>query len=368
MNALDRRLVYHFDWTLFVITLAIAGVGVLSLMSASYPGPHKPLHPLVVRQLIWVGAGAVAMVAVVMFDYRSLATYAYPLYAAAVVMLGAVAVIGHSTGGSKRWIHLGFFNLEPSEIAKLALILVLVRFLREEPPAGGLRLPHIIIPMALVGVPAALVLKEPDLGTMLVLILIAATLIFAGGLNLRTLTIVALGAALAAPVAWHGLKPYQRQRVVSFLNPQADALGSGYHIIQSEIAVGSGGEWGKGFLKGTQARLNFLPERTTDFIFSAYAEEFGFAGSMLLLGLYAALIGRGLWIARRARDRFGALLALGLTAVIFWQVAINIGMATGMLPVVGIPLPLVSYGGSSLIALMAGMGLLISINTRRFLF
>jgi rod shape determining protein RodA len=368
MSALDRRLIYHFDWTLFVITLAIAGIGVLSVMSASYPGPHRPLHPLVVRQLIWVGVGAVAMFAVVMFDYRTLATYAYPLYAAAVVMLGVVAVVGHSTGGSKRWFHLGFFNLEPSEIAKLALILVLVRYLREDPPIGGLRLPHILIPTVLLAVPAALVLKEPDLGTVLVLVLIAVTLVFAGGLNLRTLAVVALGAALAAPLAWHTLKPYQRQRVVSFLNPQADALGSGYHIIQSEIAVGSGGEWGKGFLKGSQARLNFLPERTTDFIFSAYAEEFGFAGSMILLGLYAALIGRGLYIARRARDRFGALLALGLTALVFWQVAINIGMATGMLPVVGIPLPLVSYGGSSMIALMAGMGLLISINTRRFLF
>ena len=164
------------------------------------------------------------------------------------------------------------------------------------------------------------------------------------------------------------LKPYQKERVVTFLNPQSDPLGAGYHVIQSEIAVGSGGSWGKGFLKGTQARLNFLPEQTTDFIFSVFAEEFGFAGSMLLLGLYAGLVGRGLLIAGRARDRFGALLALGLTAMVFWQAAINIGMATGILPVVGIPLPLVSYGGSSLIVLMAAMGLLISINARRHLF
>ena len=170
------------------------------------------------------------------------------------------------------------------------------------------------------------------------------------------------------PVAWHVLKPYQKERVLTFLNPQSDPLGAGYHVIQSEIAVGSGGSWGKGFLKGTQARLNFLPEQTTDFIFSVFAEEFGFAGSMLLLGLYAGLVGRGLTIASRARDRFGALLALGLTAMVFWQAAINIGMATGILPVVGIPLPLVSYGGSSLIVLMAAMGLLISINTRRYLF
>lgn len=198
--------------------------------------------------------------------------------------------------------------------------------------------------------------------------LITGTLILASGLNWRTSAALLLGAALVAPVAWHYLKPYQRERLVSFLNPQSDPLGSGYHIIQSEIAIGSGGAWGKGLFKGTQARLNFLPEQTTDFVFAVFAEEFGFAGTMTLIGLYAALIARGVWIARHARDRFGALLALGVTGIIFWQVAINVGMATGMLPVVGITLPLVSYGGSSLIAMMAGMGLLISINTRRYLF
>src|SRR5216684_2789770 len=366
--AVDRRLLYHFDWTVFGITIAIAGVGLLSVISASYTGPHRLLNPLVVRQLIWIGAGTVAMVLVVMFDYRALSTYAYPLYVGVVGLLAAVSVVGSATGGSRRWISLGFFNLEPSELAKLALILVLVRYLREPPPAGGLKLRHIALPGLLLAVPAGLVLKQPDLGTMLTLLLIFASLIYVGGLNLRTLGILALGGLLAAPVAWHELKPYQRQRVVSFLNPQSDPLGAGYHVIQSEIAVGSGGATGKGFLKGTQARLNFLPEQTTDFIFAVFAEEFGFVGSLALLGLYVALVGRGLWIAGRARERFGCLLALGLTAMVFWQAAINIGMATGILPVVGIPLPMVSYGGSSLIVLMASMGLLISINTRRFLF
>jgi rod shape determining protein RodA len=192
--------------------------------------------------------------------------------------------------------------------------------------------------------------------------------VFISGLNWRTMAIAVLGAMLAAPLAWHYLKPYQRERMVSFINPQSDPLGAGYHIIQSEIAIGSGGAWGKGIFQGTQARLNFLPEQTTDFIFAVYAEEFGFAGSMLLLGLYAALIARGAWIARHARDRFGSLLAVGVSGIIFWQVAINIGMATGMLPVVGITLPLVSYGGSSLIAMMAAAGVLISINMRRYLF
>jgi rod shape determining protein RodA len=279
-----------------------------------------------------------------------------------------VAVAGQSTGGSRRWINLGLLKLEPSELAKLAVVLVMVHYLREEPPRGGWRAHQMLIPAVLVAIPVALVLKQPDLGTALILIMITATLVFISGLNWRTMTVALLGAVLAAPVAWHYLKPYQRERMVSFINPQSDPLGAGYHIIQSEIAIGSGGAWGKGIFQGTQARLNFLPEQTTDFIFAVYAEEFGFAGSILLLALYAALIARGAWIARHARDRFGSLLAVGVSGIIFWQVAINIGMATGMLPVVGITLPLVSYGGSSLIAMMAAAGVLISINMRRYLF
>jgi rod shape determining protein RodA len=368
MAALDRRIIYHFDWTLFSLALALCGVGVLSVISATWGGKHHGIDPLVMRQLVWVGVGAALMTTAALIDYRALGTYAYAFYALAVALLIVVAVAGHSTGGSRRWINLGILNLEPSEIAKIAVVLVMVRYLREDPPKGGWNLLHMIVPALLLAVPAVLVLKQTDLGTALILILITGTLIFVGGLNWRMLMVLMLGAVLAAPVGWHFLKPYQRGRLVSFLNPQSDPLGSGYHIIQSEIAIGSGGAWGKGFLNGTQARLNFLPEQTTDFIFAVFAEEFGFFGSIVLLGLYSALIARGAWIARHARDRFGALLAIGFTGVVFWQVAINIGMATGMLPVVGITLPLVSYGGSSLIAMMAAMGVLISINTRRYLF
>ncbi|MGH7933823.1 MAG: rod shape-determining protein RodA [Candidatus Binataceae bacterium] len=368
MAGIDRRLLYHFDWTVFVLALALAAVGLLSVLSATYNGPHHALDPLVIRQLIWIGVGATMMTAAALFDYRALGTYAYPVYVGTIALLGAVMVAGQATGGSRRWLNLGVVKLEPSEIAKLAMVLVMVRYLREEPPRGGWSVRQLLIPAILLAVPVVLVLKQPDLGTALILILITATLIFVGGLNWRTMVVVVLAAMLAAPVAWHYLKPYQRERLVSFLNPQSDPLGSGYHIIQSEIAIGSGGAWGKGFLKGTQARLNFLPEQTTDFIFSVYAEQFGFAGTMLLLGLYMALIARGIWIAKHARDRFGSLLAIGFTGIIFWQVAINVGMASGMLPVVGITLPLVSYGGSSLIAMMMAMGVLISINMRRYLF
>jgi rod shape determining protein RodA len=368
MASFDRRIIYHFDWTVFTIALSLAGLGLLSVVSATWGGSRHGLDPLIMRQLVWIGAGTVMMIGVGIFDYKALGTYAYPFYVVAVLMLIVVAVMGHSTGGSKRWISLGFLNLEPSEVAKLAVVLVMVRYLREDPPPGGWQLKQMIVPALLLAVPVVLVLKQPDLGTALILILITATLIFVGGLNWQMMVALMLGAVMAAPVAWHYLKPYQRERLVSFINPQSDPLGSGYHIIQSEIAIGSGGEWGKGFLKGTQARLNFLPEQTTDFIFAVYAEEFGFVGSLVLLGLYAGLIARGIWIARHARDRFGSLIAIGFTGIIFWQVAINTGMATGMLPVVGITLPLVSYGGSSLIAMMIGMGVLISVNTRRYLY
>ncbi|HEY6417381.1 MAG TPA: rod shape-determining protein RodA [Candidatus Binataceae bacterium] len=368
MASLDRRLILHFDWTVVILALALASVGLLSVVSASYTGPHKAINPLVVRQMIWIAVGALVMIMAVLFDYRALQSYAYPLYVAAVAMLAVVMVTGHATGGSRRWINLGLFKLEPSELAKLAVVLVMVRYLRAEPPAGGWRLRQLIIPALLLGVPLGLVLKQPDLGTGLVLILITVTLIFVSGISWRMLAVFALAAMMAAPLSWHYLKPYQRQRLVSFINPQADPLGSGYHIIQSEIAIGAGGTFGKGFLQGTQARLNFLPEESTDFIFSVFAEEFGIAGSLLLLFLYGSLIARGAWIARHSRDRFGALLAIGITAIVFWQVTINIGMAVGMLPVVGITLPFVSYGGSSLLIMMAAMGILISVNTRRYLF
>jgi rod shape determining protein RodA len=368
MALFDRRLILHFDWTMFSLALGLCVVGLISVMSATYGGPGKMLNPLVLRQFIWIGAGTVLLISVALFDYRTLGAFAYPMYAGALALLAFVSVAGEVTGGSRRWINLGFFKLEPSEVAKLAIVFVMVWYLREEPPRGGWRIHQMILPAILLGLPVALVLKQPDLGTAMILVLVTATLIFASGLGWRTMVVLALGTMLVAPAGWHYLKPYQRERLVSFLNPQSDPLGSGYHIIQSEIAIGSGGAWGKGFLKGTQARLNFLPEQTTDFIFAVFAEEFGFAGSILLLGLYAGLIARGAWVARHARDRFGALLALGLTGIVFWQVAINIGMATGMLPVVGIPLPLVSYGGSSLIAMMIAVGLLIGINNRRYLF
>lgn len=368
MPALDRRVFKRFDWTLFSIVMLLGGVGVITVLSASYvPSAHR-IDPLVIHQLVWIGIGTALMLGAVLFDYRVLITYSYPLYVLTVILLVAVEIIGHSTGGSRRWINFGLFRLEPSELAKIAIVFVMVHYFREEPPPGGWGFRHLILPLVMLAVPTVLVLKQPDLGSAMVLVVITGTLLLAGGVNWRVLVLLMVAAMLAAPLSWHYLKPYQRARLVSFIDPQADPLGTGYHIIQSEIAIGSGGTWGKGYMKGTQARLNFLPEETTDFVFAVYAEEFGLAGALILLALYGSLIARGIWIARHARDRFGSLLAIGLTGIVFWQVAINLMMTTGMLPVVGIPLPLISYGGSSLLTTMGAMGILISINARRYTF
>ena len=366
--ALDRRLVYHFDWTLFVMTLGLAGLGLLSVLSASWGGPKHTLDPLVVRQLIWIGVGTALMATAAFFDYRALATYAYPLYAITVVLLAAVMVSGHVTGGSRRWLNLGVLRLEPSELAKLALVLVMVRYLREEPPRGGWSFRQMIIPALLLGIPLALVLKQPDLGTGIVLILVTATLVFAGGLNGRVLLVAALAAALAAPAGWHYLKPYQKQRLVSF--PQSAVRSARrrlpYHPVRDRDRRG------RRVGQGLSERHSGAAE------FSARADHrlylCGFRRGVRLRRFDRAarpVLGtdRARRMDRASRPRsLRQLLAIGFTGIVFWQVAINIGMATGMLPVVGITLPLVSYGGSSLIAMMAAMGVMISINTRRYLF
>src|SRR2546425_376751 len=225
-----------------------------------------------------------------------------------------------------------------------------------------------VVPMLLTGVPAAAILAQPDLGTVAVLGIVSLTMLMLGGIRLRWFVLLGVAVAVAAPVAWPHLKVYQQKRILTFVHPEMDPRGAGYHVLQSKIAVGSGMTWGKGFLRGTQNQLNFLPEQHTDFIFSVFAEEWGFVGALVLLALYLALVLRGIVIASRARDRFGVLLVLGLTAIVFWQAVINVGMTTGLLPVVGIPLPFFSYGGSSLLCLLIGVGLSMNVSMRRYFF
>jgi rod shape determining protein RodA len=364
----DRQLIAHFEWPLLALAVAICGLGLLSVYSATYQPDTPAVNPLVVRQAAWFAAGLVGMLAALTFDYRTIERYAYPLYALTVVSLLLVPLLGVAGGGSRRWLRLGPVSVQPSEIMKLMLVVALARYFPRVAAPRGFVLRQLVVPLALFGVPGVAILLQPDLGTFAILGIVFVSVALVAGA--RPLPFVGFGLAGLAvfPFVWGHLKAYQQQRILTFFNPESDPLGAGYHVIQSKIAVGSGGLWGKGFLRGTQNQLNFLPEEHTDFIFSVFAEEWGFVGAALLLTLYAALLLRGLVIASRARDGFGALVAAGVTAILFWQVVVNVGMTTGLLPVVGIPLPLLSYGGSSLATLLTGIGLMMNVQMRRFTF
>lgn len=368
----NKRLAQHIDWLLLLLVATIVSMGVTTVYSATYAQAQNQLSPLVWRQAIWAGIGSVLMFALLVVDYRRLERLAYVIYLGILALLVLVPVIGFLSGGSRRWIHLGFFALQPSELAKLALIIVLARFFHRDNARESYGLKDLVLPTILFAVPAVLTLVQPDLGSAAVLGFVFMSLVLIAGLRWRSMVSLVLvglvGLFIAGHSLWGHLKPYQQKRIVTFLNPESDPLGAGYHLIQSKIAVGSGMFWGKGFLHGTQNRLQFLPEQHTDFIFSVFAEEWGFVGCATLAALYAALLLRGLQIVSRAKDRFGALLAFGVVAMIFWQALVNMAMTTGLLPVVGITLPFFSYGGSSMITLLLGIGLLLNVSMRRFTF
>jgi rod shape determining protein RodA len=368
MLRIDRRLLVHFDWVLLASALLVVGCGLVTVLSATR-GPDGLMSNVLLRQAMWVSLGLAGLLVVQGFDYHWLDRYAYVLYVGSVGLLVATAALGAFGGGARRWISVGPVAIQPSEFTKLTLVLALARYLhRQIEPGGRLSLRMLIVPAILLALPAVLVLKQPDLGTVIVLVLTTGAVLLLAGLRVRLILALALIVVPAVPSLWQHLKPYQQRRVLTFINPNADPLGAGYHIIQSKIAIGSGMLHGKGFLRGTQNRLNFLPEQHTDFIFSVLAEEWGFIGACVLLGLYAVLLTRCFLVAWRARDSFGALVAFGLTAAIFSQVLVNIAMATGALPVVGITLPFLSYGGSSMLTSLASIGLLLNISTRRFTF
>ena len=363
----DRRLITHFEWLLPLLAVAVSALGAVTVYSATHtPGAEGP-SVLAMRQVTWLAGGALCMLLVLTFDYRRLDRSAYLIYFVMLAVLVAVPVIGRVGGGSRRWITLGPLSLQPSEFMKLVLVVVMARhFSRTKPTGLGPR--EAWLPLLLTAVPAALVLVQPDLGSAAMLVIVAVTMLILGGVRLRWFLAAAAPLVALAPLLWGHLKGYQQQRILTFLNPDLDPLGAGYHVIQSKIAVGSGMLWGKGFLQGTQNHLNFLPEQHTDFIFSVFAEESGFIGATILLVLYLALVLRALLVAARARDRFGVLLVLGVASIVFWQAVINISMTTGLLPVVGIPLPFFSYGGSSLLSLLVGVGLMMNVSMRRYYF
>jgi len=366
LGAPERRALARFPWHVAFLVLAISALGVWNLASAS----RSASAPVWSSQATWMGAGLLLALLVLLVDYRLFQRAAWVFYGGVLVLLVAVLLKGRVVMGARRWITLGPVNFQPSELAKVAVVLGLAAWYardarkEEQPAPSGLR--GIAVPAALTLAPAALVLKEPDLGTALIVVAIGATMILFAGVRWKALALllaVVVGGSLAA---WPQLKPYQRKRVESFLNPEGDALGAGYHATQSMIAVGSGQGFGKGWGQGTQTLLSFLPEQHTDFIFSVWAEEHGFVGCLLLLALYYALVASGLTIAGYARDDFGRFVAVGTTAMLFWHAFVNMGMVTGVLPVVGVTLPLMSYGGSSIIAMYLAVALLANVGTRRF--
>ncbi len=359
-----RRAFTHYPWHVAFLVLAISALGVWNLASASRSA-HAPVW---ISQVSWMGVGAVTALAIGLVDYRRFMRGAYPFYALVVLMLLAVMVKGRVIMGARRWLSLGPLNFQPSELAKIAVALALARWFHMD--AGkrkdGYGLIALAVPAAITLLPALLILKQPDLGTALIVVAVGATVILFAKVRWQALATVGLVVVVGAAFAYPHLKPYQKRRVETFLDPEGDVLGAGYHATQSMIAVGSGQGIGKGWGQGTQTLLSFLPEQHTDFIFSVWAEEHGFVGCVLLLGLYYALVVSALGIAANARDRFGHFLAVGVTGMLFWHAFINMGMVTGVLPVVGVTLPLMSYGGSSIMAVMIGVGLLDNVAMRRF--
>lgn len=365
---LDRRLIQNFDWVLLLLLLLEAGISILNLYSATYPIRDMGGAEIFLKQIYWFLIGFAVFLLATTFNYYVLERLAYPAYFFTVGLLILVLFAGRVTSGSQRWLSLGPISFQPSELAKIAVVLVLAKFFSERGEFKEYRLRDLWQPFILTAIPCFLILKEPDLGTSLFLALISFSMILIAKVNWKSLVILAGASGLVAPLIWFGLKEYQQKRVLSFLRPDMDPLGAGYHINQSKIAIGSGQIWGKGYLQGTQTRLHFLPEQHTDFAFSVLAEEWGLIGSVVLLMIYLFMILWGLNIAKNSKDRFGSMIAVGIVSIVFWQVAINVGMVTGLLPVVGIPLLLFSYGGSSLITTMAAMGILMNISMRRFMF
>ncbi len=366
IGAPERRAFAAFPWQVVLLVAAISAIGVWNLASASR-ATHTALWA---TQATFMGAGAVLFLLVVLVDYRHFQRLAWPAYAGVMLLLVAVLAVGRVKMGARRWITYGPVNLQPSELAKIAVMLALAAWFSRELDRDPRRSPYglrgLLVPSFLTLLPAFLVLREPDLGTALIVVAIGATVILVAGVRWKAATLVLTVIVGASLALWPHLKPYQKKRIETFLNPEGDVLGAGYHATQSMIAVGSGQGFGKGWGQGTQTLLSFLPEQHTDFIFSVWAEEHGFVGVMLLLALYLGLVASGITIAMNARDRFGRFLAAGATAMVFWQAFVNMGMVTGVLPVVGVTLPLMSYGGSSVMVVYLAMALLANVGTRRF--
>jgi rod shape determining protein RodA len=363
---IERRLYFHVDWLMLFAILLLCGISVAMVYSTTWDPTRNAASRLYVTQIYAIAIGLVALVICLGIDYRTLADNSHVFYVIVLALLIYTLLFGTAVGGGRRWIALRAFNLQPSEFAKLAVALVLAKFF-DESRRGNPTLGDLAIGGAMTIVPFVFIFKEPDLGTSITLLPIFFGIAYLAGLRMRLLGVVLLAFVLMAPVAWKfGLKDYQRGRISAFLDPSQDPQGAGYQQIQARVAVGSGGVWGKGFRKGTQAQLRYLPVAQNDFIFSALSEEQGLIGVLVTLGLYLFVILRSLETARLAQDRLGTYLVIGVLSSFTFQVLYNISMSAGLAPVKGLTLPLMSYGGSSMIATLAGFGLILNVRMRRF--
>ena len=349
------------NWLLVVLVAALASIGWLVLYSAA----DASLEPWAGRQMYRFAFGLALMLTMGFVDIRVYLRWSYLVYLIAVVLLVAVELVGLTGMGATRWLDLGVVSVQPSEMMKLALILALARYFHDLDGSQVNRFLLLLVPLAMIGAPVLLVLKQPDLGTAVLVVAVGAVILFVAGVALWKFLVAGLLVAAAAPVAWTMLHDYQQRRVMTFLDPESDPLGAGYHILQSKIALGSGGLFGRGFLQGSQSQLNFLPEKQTDFVFTMLAEEAGLMGCVFVLALFALVIAVCYVVALRSENQFGRLVCVGVAAMLFVHVFINVAMVMGLVPVVGVPLPLISYGGSSMLTVQLGLGLVLSVSVYR---
>lgn len=365
----ERTLLRRMDWNFALVIFALNLIGLINLYSATHGIHASETTRLFWMQLVWLGLGWTTFFIVTLLDYRLFIRLAYGFYFLNLGALIGVMAFGKISYGAQRWLDLGFFRYQPSETMKLVMVLVLAKILANRELRNGMGFKGLMLPLILTLIPFVLTVKQPDLGTALLIMAIMASMILFLGVKRVILVTALVSGVIAAPLVWNfGLKEYQKNRILTFISPGRDPRGTGYNSIQSKIAVGSGKILGKGFRKGTQSQLEFLPERHTDFIFSVLSEEHGFIGSVTTLGLFIVLYLMGLRIAAHARDKYGALIVIGVLAYLFWHMFVNIGMVIGILPIVGVPLPLLSYGGSSLLTTMLALGLISSVAYRRYLF
>ena len=356
----------HFDWTLFLGVAALAVIGVMNLYSATSVGRGGHAEDYI-QQIYWLVGGGILATVIAAIDYRHYERLGYALYAAGVVLLLLVFILGREIRGSSRWIYIGSYSFQPSEFMKLFLVIALAKYLHDDPRSEGRTLKDLVAPALITAVPTALVLLQPDLGTALILVLVFVSICALMRVRARSLLALGIAGAVLAPVFWgYGLRGYQNERINAWLNPSQNILGYNWDPHQARIAVGNGGWLGQGFMKGSQNQFLFLHEQHSDFPFPVFAEEWGFVGSVALVALYTFLVLWCLRIASLAKDRFGAALAVGVASVLFWHAVFNLGMAIGLLPVVGVTLPLFSYGGSSAMTVLIGVGLVMNVSMRRF--